>query len=106
MSLRGQSPGLDRVGEDGDRPVMGLVGAAEGVEEVSEVMAREVSDARRKLAVVEVLDHALDVAAPAAGAREPFTQLCGRAAQEALVPLGRHRVYAPPQRFAAGALEQ
>ena len=67
---------------------------------------REVGDRRRHLGVVEVGDQPLDVAPPAAVARQPLAELAGRAAQQSLIFLVAHRVDAVAQRLAAPAREQ
>ena len=81
MALGGQAPGLDRVGEDDGRTVLDLIGAAEGVEQVGEVVAAEVAHGGAELLVGQVLQQALDVAPRAALAGQALAQLGGSRAQ-------------------------
>ncbi len=61
---------------------------------------------RRDLASSRSAVSALDLAPPAAIARQPLAQLCGGTAQQALVLLVAHRVDPVAQRLAARTLEQ
>ena len=92
VALRRQAARLDRVREDHGRAVAGLIGAAERVEEVGQVVPAEVADRGHHLVVVELADEPAHVGARAALARQPLAQLGGGAAQEALVLLVAHGV--------------
>ncbi len=106
VPLGRQSPCLDRVGEDRHRAIGDRVGPLEGVAQIGEVMAAEVSDRGRELGVVEPPDQPLQLA-PAAPARgQALAQLCTRAAQQPLVLLVGHRVDPLSQRLAARSLEE
>ena len=106
VALRRQRPGLDRVGEHDRRAVGRLVGLAEGVEQVGEVVAAEVPQRGRGLGVGDLGQQPLDRAAVAAVARQALAQLRDRAAQQPLVLLVAHLVDPPAQGLAAVALEE
>ena len=107
MPLRRQPARLDRVGEDDRRAI---ARPRPPRRNASSRSARSCpprsATAASDLGVVEIADEALDVAPPAALAREPLAQLAGRAAQQPLVLLVAHRVDPLAQRRAAVALEQ